>query len=210
MRIIPTNRLRALAVVLDCGGKRSATTLWNQSGDLAPRPKALSPLRSAGAVQILVLSALLFSFYAAAEETNAPAPATAKDFFNAGTKLLDAGKFPEAEKMFQSALAAQDDRVQPPTLYNLGHTRFAQGVEILKKGPDAQQATALANPALVRGGNAIRSAESALAENNLEKMVAAYLEGRGARRNLRAAEKAVQAAMETYGQALDCGSPLPL
>ena len=33
-------------------------------------------------------------------------------------------------------------------------------------------------------------------------MVAAYLEGRGARRELRDAEKAVQAAMETYGKTL--------
>ena len=139
MRIIPTNWLRALAVVLDCGGKRSATPIWNQSGDLAPSAKALSPLRSAGAVQILVLSILLFGFYAPAKETNSPAPATAKDFFNAGTKLIDAGKFPEAEKMFQSALAAQDDRVQPPALYNLGHARFAEGAGLLKKGPDAQK-----------------------------------------------------------------------
>jgi len=138
----------------------------------------------------------------AGELTNAVVPATARGFYNSGTRLLAAKKYADAEKMFQSSLAAQDGPMQPLALYNLGHARFGEGVEILKKGPDAQQATALGNPALVRGGNAIRSAESALAENNLEKMVAAYLEGRGARRNLRAAEKAVQAAMETYGQAL--------
>ena len=74
-----------------------------------------------------------------ATDTNPPAPVTARDFFNAGTKSLAAKKFTDAEKMFQSSLAAQDERVQPAALFNLGHTRFADGAEILKKGPDAQK-----------------------------------------------------------------------
>ena len=53
--------------------------------------------------------------------------------------------------MFQSALAAQDERVQPPALYNLGHARFDEGAEILKKGPDAQKAAAQGNAALAAG-----------------------------------------------------------
>jgi tetratricopeptide (TPR) repeat protein len=138
----------------------------------------------------------------AVEETNAIVPATARDFYNAGTKLLAGKKFAEAEMMFQSALAAQDERVQPTALYNLGHTRFGAGVELLKKGPDAQKVSAQGSATLAAGENAVRSAESALAENNLDKMIAAYLEGRGARRELRDAEKAVQAAMETYGKTL--------
>ncbi len=135
-------------------------------------------------------------------ETNAVAPVTSRDFYNAGTELLAAGKFAGAEEMFQSALAAQDERVQPPALYNLGHARFDEGAELLKKGPDAQKAAAQGNAALAAGDHAIRQAESSLAQNNLDKMVAAYLEGRGARRELRDAEKAVQAAMETYGKTM--------
>jgi len=104
--------------------------------------------------------------------------------------------------MFVSALAAQDESVQPLTLFNLGHTRFGEGVELLKKGPDAQKVSARGNAALAAGGHAISAAESALAENALDKMIAAYLEGRGARRELNAAEKAVQSAMETYGKTL--------
>ena len=138
----------------------------------------------------------------AADETNSVAPVTARDFYNAGTKLLAAKKFADAELMFQSALAAQDERVQPPSLYNLGHTRFAEGVEFLKKGPDAQKVSARGNAALAAGQNALRSGESALAQNDLDKMIAAYLEGRGARHELRDEEKAVQAAMETYGKTL--------
>jgi hypothetical protein len=135
-------------------------------------------------------------------ETNAAAPVTARDFYNAGTKLLAANKFAEAELLFQSALAAQDERVQPAAIYNLGHARFAAGADLLKKGPDAQKVSAQGGAALAAGENAVRSAESALAENNLDQMIAAYIAGRGARHNLREAEKAVQAAMETYGKTL--------
>ena len=138
----------------------------------------------------------------AATETNTIAPVTARDFYNAGTKLLAATNYADAERMFQSALSAQDENVQPPALYNLGHTRFAAGMELLKKGPDAQQVAAQGRAALAAGVNALRQGESSLAENNLEKMIGAYLEGRGARHELRAAEKAVQAAMDIFGKTL--------
>jgi Ca-activated chloride channel family protein len=138
----------------------------------------------------------------ASSATNFPAPATARDFYNAGARLLAATNFTGAEKMFESALATQDERVQPPALYDLGHTRFGEGMELLKKGPDAQKVLALGNAALAAGDMAIRSAESALAETNLDRMISSYLEGRGARHELRAAEKAVKSAMETYGKTL--------
>ena len=138
----------------------------------------------------------------ASSATNFPAPATARDFYNAGARLLAATNFTGAEKMFESALATQDERVQPPALYDLGHTRFGEGMELLKKGPDAQKVLALGNAALAAGDTAIRSAESALAETNLDRMISSYLEGRGARHELRAAEKAVKSAMETYGKTL--------
>ena len=137
-----------------------------------------------------------------AEETNAVAPVTARDFFNAGTKSLAAKKFADAEKMFQSSLAAQDERVQARAEFNLGHTRFGDGAEILKQGPDAQKVSAQGEAALAAGENALRHGETSQAENQLDKMVSAYLEGRGARRELRAAEKIVKAAMVIYGKTL--------
>ena len=146
--------------------------------------------------------ALLVGGRLLAGDTNAPEPVTARDFYNAGTKLLAGNKFAEAERRFQSALASQDELVQPPALFNLGHTRFAAGSEILKKGPNAQKSLARGRATLVAGDEAIRTMESALAENNLDKMVFAYLEGRGLRRDLREAEKAVKDAMETYGKTL--------
>ena len=138
----------------------------------------------------------------AGEATKAVTPVTARDFYNAGTQLLDGKKFPEAETMFQSALAAQDERVQPAALYNLGHARFDGGLELLKKGPDAQKVAAQGNAALAAGDQAIRQAGAALAQNDLSAMVDAYLAGRGARREMRDAQKAVAQAMEVYGNTL--------
>jgi len=149
--------------------------------------------------KVALAFALAFCFRTmAGDATNAAAPVTARDFYNVGTKLLAAKKFPDAERMFQSSLAAQDERVQPAAIYNLGHTRFAAGADLLKKGPDAQKAAARGNASLATGEQALRSTESALTETNLDRMVASYLKGRGARHELREAEKAVQAAMATY------------
>jgi hypothetical protein len=139
----------------------------------------------------------------ASGQTNVAAPATARDFYNAGTELLAAKKFADAERMFQSALAAQDERVRPVALYNVGHARFSGGLERLKQGPDAQKAATQGNEALAAGDHALRQSEAALAANNLNDLIAAYIEGRGARHDLREAEKAVSAAMETYGKTLD-------
>lgn len=154
-------------------------------------------------IHLLVAAACFAHFPAFADDpTNSVALMSARDFYNAGTRLLLAKKFADAERMFQAALAAQDDRVQPAALYNVGETRFASGMERLKQGPDAQKTTDQGNSALATGDHAIHEAESALAANDLNRMIQAYLEGRGARHDLREAEKAVSDAMEMYGKTL--------
>ena len=152
--------------------------------------------------KIFVACVLTASGSAWGAETNTP-PVTARDFYNAGTRLLAATNYVEAEKLFQAALATQDEAVQPAALYNVGHTRFDAGLARLKQGPDAQKLAGQGQTALAAGEQAVRHAESALAENQLGKLIAAYLEGRGARHDLRAAEKAVAAALETYGKTLE-------
>jgi hypothetical protein len=138
----------------------------------------------------------------AGETTNAVAPVTARDFYNAGTELLAAKKYADAERMFQSSLAEQDERIQPVALYNLGYARFADGMELLKKGPDAQKLSPRGNAALVTGDQVLHAGESALAENNLEKMISAYIDGKRMRHELRNTEKIVQAAIDAYGKVL--------
>ncbi|HEU5070440.1 MAG TPA: hypothetical protein VFV96_08515 [Verrucomicrobiae bacterium] len=130
------------------------------------------------------------------------APVTPREYFNAGTRLLRAGRLREAESYLQTAIGRQDPALQPAALYNLGHVRFAQGVEELKKAPDGRQAAARARNAAWQGEAAIRSADNALAGQDVDRLVAAYLQGAGARHELSGAMKAVRQALEAYGGVL--------
>jgi len=147
---------------------------------------------------------LTFSTHAASPSSppDVPAPVTPRDFFNAGVRELRAGKLREAEASLESALASQNERFQNPALYNLGFLRFSQGVAELKKGPAARPSAARGRSAAEAAAQAAQEADAALASEDVQKMVAAYLNGRGARRELKAATKLVKHAMETCGNAL--------
>lgn len=129
-------------------------------------------------------------------------PQTPREFFNAGTRDLLAGKLRDAEASLETALASQNSRLQPPGLYNLGHVRFRLGLEELKKGPSAGAAAARGRAAAQTAEDASHGAGEALAGDDVQNLVASYLRGRGARRELKAATKAVRAALESYRAAL--------
>ncbi len=129
-------------------------------------------------------------------------PETAREFFNAGTGRLREGKWREAEGFLLSSLTTQDERVQPEALYNLGHVRYELGKEELKKSPDPKAAAQWGVNALERGDEALRFGHDALAGEDVQKMVQAYLNGRGARRELREATDQVRRAMEAHGATL--------
>jgi tetratricopeptide (TPR) repeat protein len=131
-----------------------------------------------------------------------PAPSTPRELFNAGTSRLREGKLREAEASLESALASQNERLAPPALYNLGHVRFGQGIEELKKSPSAGPTVAGGRTAAQHGDDAIRLVDEALASNDLQKMVASYLRGRGARKELKAATELVRRALGAHGAAL--------
>jgi tetratricopeptide (TPR) repeat protein len=146
------------------------------------------------------------AFGATENSTNfisAPPPnfKTAREFYNAGTQKLRDGKWNDAEQLLESALEKQDERIQPVTLYNLGETRFAQGLEELKKAP-SQNASSRSRAAAGSGAAAIKKAEEALAGNDVKQMLDAYMAGRGARKEIRAATEAIAHAMESYGKTL--------
>ncbi len=149
-----------------------------------------------GGIQVLCPGA------AAATSSPNSAPSTPRAVFNEGTRMLEQGKLREAEAYLESALASQNQRVQSPALYNLGHTRFRQGIEELKKGPGAGPTAAHGRSVANMADQAARAADDALAGEDVQKMVAAYLHGRGARKELKAATKAVKRAMQTQGAAL--------
>jgi len=127
--------------------------------------------------------------------------ATPRDVFNSGTQNLKEGKLPEAEAFLEKALASQDEKIQPPALYNLGHARFALGLEELKKTPPG--AAARSRSAGKDGEEAIRLADEALASDDVSKMVAAYMHGRGVRKELKAATAAVERALNVQGRVLE-------
>jgi hypothetical protein len=112
------------------------------------------------------------------------------------------GKLREAEASLQTALASQIEQLQPPTLYNLGHVRFALGLDELKKGPSARHTSARGRAASQSADDAVRDADEALASDDIQKMVASYMHGRGVRKDLKAAVQAVRNALRSYGTAL--------
>jgi tetratricopeptide (TPR) repeat protein len=112
------------------------------------------------------------------------------------------GKLKEAEAFLESALASQDERLQPPTLFNLGHVRFGQGTEELRKGPSAKASAARGRAAAALAGQAVTDASRALEGADVRDMVSAYIRGRGARKEIRAATAMVKKALEAYGNAL--------
>ena len=144
-------------------------------------------------------TSLLASLAAAPE----PAPPdTPREFYNAGTRQLGAGKLREAEAFLQSTLDSQNQRLQSPALYNLGIVRFGQGAEQLKKGPAAKPTLERGHSAAQQADAALRQANEALGGNDLDRMVAAYMRGRGARKELKAATEAVRRALQAHGAVL--------
>ncbi len=129
-------------------------------------------------------------------------PETTRDFYNAGTRKLVERKYREAEALLETALATQQEPVQPPALYNLGHVRYAQGMEELKKGPAPAAAAAAGVAAGQRATDAVRAADEALASEQVRAMVSAYLRGRGTRRELKAATQAVKHALQAHANTL--------
>ena len=156
---------------------------------------------------------LIFNFaflilHGATAATNTPPakperpPESAQDFFNAGTRQLKAGKLLEAEAQMQATLLKQDEPMQPATLYNLGHVRAKQGDEELKKAKDSKQTAGRTRQAAAQAQAVSRSADDALASNDLNRMLEAYQHGRGARKDLNAATKAARNAMGVFGNVL--------
>ena len=129
-------------------------------------------------------------------------PTSPREYLNAGTRQLKAGKLREAEASLEAALGSQNQRLQPSALYNLGLVRFGQGAEELKKGPAAEPTTVRGQRATEQGDEALREVEGVLASDDMLRMVAAYMRGRGARKELKSATEVVKRALKAHGSTL--------
>lgn len=160
-----------------------------------------TPQPATVAALLLALGMFLGTTSPAAQAT--PPPVTARGFYNAGTQNLAAGKLNEAELMLQDALDQQNVSLQPVALYNLGHVRFMQGAEDLKKSPSEQNMQTSADAAIGATADAIRTAAAALTTDDVPQLVAAYRRGLGAQRELKSAFDQVRRALEAYGRTLE-------
>jgi hypothetical protein len=169
-------------------------------GKPAAQQTGKSALRLALALLLVIALSPVLSVFAA--DAQPSEPSSPRDFYNDGTGKFRSGKLPDAEAELESAVAGQDETVQEQALYNLGHVRFQEGVELLKKGPDAKAAQAAASRANAVGDAAIHAADDALAGSDVNDLVAAYMQGRGARKELKAAIDAVKRALDSHGAVL--------
>lgn len=154
-----------------------------------------------GSLLGLIALILALSLVGVRADTAAPLPAgvSPRDWYNAGTAQLQAGKLPAAEELLQNTVASQAAALQPLALYNLGCVRVAQGADLLKKSQDDSGRSALPHVETMTqlADEASRRIDGAIASENEQKMVAAYLLGGGVRREINAAAKAVRKALET-------------
>ena len=138
----------------------------------------------------------------AASGVISPGPQSPRQFYNEGTQRLREGKLRDAEADLQIAVGSNNDRLQPPALYNLGHVRFRAGLEALKEMADQGPTRNRSHAASSSAQQAIQAADAALASDELLAIVQAYLQGRGARKELKSALEAVKRAMDSYGSIL--------
>ncbi len=138
--------------------------------------------------------------------TVAPALASqpgARELYNEGVSRLGKGELRDAEMALRRAAGAEVENVQPLALYNLGHVRFRQGEETLKGEGNRQQLLDSSTAAVAVAEEAIRSGGKALESDAVQEIIAAYMEARAARKELRFSRDETSRTMGLIGSALE-------
>jgi tetratricopeptide (TPR) repeat protein len=125
-----------------------------------------------------------------------------RDLYNEGATRLAKGELREAETALREAAAADSVQVQPLALYNLGHVRFQQGEETLKGEGNRQQLLSSADAATAVAEEAIRRGGPVAESDNLQEIIAAYLEARSARKQLRVSRDETRRELDLLGSAI--------
>jgi tetratricopeptide (TPR) repeat protein len=131
------------------------------------------------------------------------APRSVREMYNDGIAKMKEGDLKEAESMLRTAAASGADFVLNPALYNLGHIRFSQGKETLKGEGNRQELLDSASAAVSVAEEVLR-AKKPVAEQSkdVQEIIEAYMEGRGARKQLRLSRDANTRAMDLLGTTL--------
>jgi tetratricopeptide (TPR) repeat protein len=127
---------------------------------------------------------------------------TPRELYNQGSQSLEKGYLREAESCLLRAAGSNIESLQPPALYDLGHVRFRLGQELLKGEQPRQPMIDRAENARDDGQDAIREANRALQDDDLNHIIGAYNAGRGVRKQLRLANEETMRALDLYGAVL--------
>lgn len=130
-------------------------------------------------------------------------PRSARDLYNDGLAKMKEGDLKEAESLLRTAAASGADFVLNPALYNLGHVRFSQGKETLKGEGNRQELLDSAGAAVSLAEEVLRS-KKPIAEQSedVQEIVEAYMEARGARKQLRLSRDANTRTLDLLGTTL--------
>ena len=129
-------------------------------------------------------AACIFAAFAAADAHGAKNK-TALDFYNEGVAKFAEKELRDAETALVQAARANEERVQPAALYNLGHVRFLQGKDTLKGEGNRRQLLDNADATSVVAEEAIRHARGVVESEDVQELINAYMRGRVARKQLR-------------------------
>ncbi len=123
--------------------------------------------------------------------------------YNEGVVRLGKGELRDAELALRRAAGGESDAVQPLALYNLGHVRFRQGEETLKGEGSRQQLLDSSTAAVTVAEEAIRNGSRALESDALQEIIAAYMDARAARKELRFSRDETSRTLGLIGSALE-------
>jgi hypothetical protein len=124
------------------------------------------------------------------------------NLYNEGVAKLAANELREAESALRRAVETNDERVQPPALYNLGHVRFLQGKETLKGEGNRQQLLDSSDAATALAEEVIRRVTPIAESDDINELIGAYMEARAARKRLRLEKEQSTRALDLLGSAL--------
>ena len=128
---------------------------------------------------------------------------TARDFYNEGVARLHDKELRAAESAFRAAAQTNQESIQPAAAYNLGHVRFAQGKETLKGEGDRVQLLDSSQAAEVVAEEAIKRAQGVVESEELNAIIGAYMQGRAAKKQLRASRDESTRELDLIGSALE-------
>lgn len=186
----------ALVLILLIGESLLSTRRAQRKSDL---PQRVSP-----AAQPATLALLLgFTLTLRGADAAAELPTSSRALFNLGASNLQNGHWREAENALNAAVNANEPEIQPLALFNLGHIRFHAGQELLKGVAHSEDLEAQGDKAIEAAAPVVKSADAALAGDDLRAAALAYRSVNSTLRSLKKLLDTIKGSMDTCRTALE-------